>query len=204
MTVQDIRSKVEQLRGQETQLQKSLENAKARLADNEDSLQDHEQAREVIKEAGLKTQESLAFHISDITSLALKAVFPDPYDLDVEFVERRNKTECDLLFSRDGEQIDPIDASGGGAIDVAAFALRVASWSMKQPRTRNCIILDEPMRFLSADLQDKASAVIKELSDKLNLQFIIITHEEELTTASDKVFQVSKSKGVSTIKAEQL
>lgn len=160
----------------------------------------NEKALEVVKAVGLKTQQQLQFHISDITSLALEAVFPDPYKLTVEFIERRNKTECDLYFERDGEKIDPISASGGGAVDIAAFALRIASWSMEYPRSNNVIILDEPMRFLSIDMQEKASLMLKELSDKLNIQFIIITHENSLTVHADKVFHTYIRKGVTYIK----
>jgi len=163
-------------------------------------LEQHEQAREVVKQAGLKTQQALAFHILDITSLALQAVFSDPYNLSVNFVQRRNKTECDLLFERNGEEVDPMDASGGGAVDVAAFALRVASWSMQAPRTTNCIVLDEPMRFLSTDLQPKASEMMQQLSKKLKLQFLIITHEELLTEEADNIIEVTKPKKVSHTK----
>lgn len=194
-----LRNTLERKRGQQEQIQNNITDAEEKLARLKIDLQHHEEARELIKQVGLKTQETLAFHISDITSLALQAVFDDPYDLIVEFVERRNKTECDLLFEKDGNRINPIDASGGGVVDVASFALRVASWSMNHPRNRNTIILDEPMRFLSTDLQPKASQMLKQLSEKLGLQFIIITHEEELTAEADKVFVVSQSKDISKV-----
>ena len=73
------------------------------------------------------------------------AVFDDPYTLRVEFVEKRGKTECELWFAQtkeeeeegneDGERgrevlIDPLAGSGGGPVDVAAFALRIAIWSL--------------------------------------------------------------------------
>ena len=96
-------------------------------------------------------------------------------------------------------EIDPIEASGVGAIDVASFALRIASWTMAIPKTRNVIILDEPMKHLSTEYQEKASAMIKELSQKLGLQFIIITHEEVLTSSADKIFEVSIRKGKTKI-----
>lgn len=199
MTIKNLRSELDSRRGQQKQTAQNLEQAQERLSAYQTDLQNHEQAREVIKETGLKTQQALAFHISDITSLALQAVFPEPYDLVVDFVQRRNKTECDLWFERDGERLSPMDASGGGAVDVAAFALRVASWSMQHPRSRATIILDEPMRFLSTDLQPKASEMLKQLSEKLGLQFIIITHEEELADEADKVFKVRQRKGISEI-----
>lgn len=172
-------------------MEKSLNDTTTDLQLSKRSLIQHEKAREIVRNVGLATQQQLQYNISDITSLALEAVFPNPYQLKVEFVQRRNKTECDLTFVRDDMEIDPIEASGVGVIDVAAFALRIASWSMMRPRTRNTIILDEPFRFLSKDYQQQASGMIKELSKRLGLQFIIVTHEEVLADSADKVFQVS-------------
>ena len=199
MTTKDLRNVFERERGKQIVVSQQIIRLQTSRKDLRRSLRFHERAREIIREVGLKTQEQLQYHISDITSLALGAVFSDPYKLVVEFVQRRNKTECDLWFERDGERIDPISASGGGAVDVASFALRIAAWSMQRPRSRQVIILDEPMRFLSVDLRERASAMIKEISDKLGLQFIIITHESTLAAEADRVFEVTIKKGVTQI-----
>jgi len=198
--IQDIRNRLEQQKGQREQIRTSIVRTEQGIKEHGRNLRRHEQAREVIREVGLKTQQQLQIHISDITSLALEAVFQDPYELIAEFVQRRNKTECDLYFVRNGEQLDPLTASGGGAVDVAAFALRVASWSMERPKSRPTLILDEPLRFLSADHQEQASIMIKEISEKLGIQFIIVTHEPVLTSYADKVFEAKIRKGVTTIK----
>jgi len=198
--IQDIRNHLEREKGKRLQVEQGIAKLKESIKENGRELRRNEQAREVIREVGLKTQEQLSFHISDITSLALEAVFDDPYELVAEFVQRRNKTECDLYFSRDGDRVAPLSASGGGAVDVAAFALRIAAWSMASPKTRNVIILDEPLRFLSEDKQERASMMIKELSDRLGIQFIIITHETTLTEYADKTFRVRLRDGVSRVK----
>lgn len=199
MGIKDLRNKLEQQKGQKIQIERSLVTLEEELTSQRKQLHFHEQAREIIREVGMITQQQLQYHISDITSLALETVFPDPYKLEVEFVQRRNKTECDLFFSREGLKADPQTASGGGPVDIAAFALRIASWSMQIPRTRNVIILDEPMRFVSADLQANASAMLKEISQKLGIQFIIVTHNEVLTSYADRVFKVSRRKGRSKV-----
>lgn len=199
MTIQDIRTVLEQQKGKKAQIEQYIVSTRQNIKLQGRELRRHEQAREIIRTVGLKTQQQLAFHISDITSLALEAVFNDPYELVVDFVQRRNKTECDLLFMRDGERMDPLSASGGGAVDVAAFALRIASWSMQHPKSRNVMILDEPMRFLSVDHQQKASIMIKEISQKLGIQFIIITHEPTLAAWADKIFETKIKKGVTQI-----
>ena len=200
MNSSNFRKQLEQLKGAKQLTEQQITDTETTITDLNRSLHFHEKAREIVREVGMKTQEQLQYSISDITSLALESIFEDPYELKVEFVQRRNKTECDLLFVRDGERVDPLTASGGGAVDVASFALRIASWSMQNPRTRSLIILDEPLRFLSVDLQEKASMMIKELSEKLGIQFLIITHEETLATYADKEFRVVNKKGISEIK----
>jgi DNA repair exonuclease SbcCD ATPase subunit len=200
MTVQQLRHKLEQQKGQFMQVQKSLASLQKELEGARTSLTEHEQAREIIRKVGMSTQAQLQVSISDITSLALEAVFDNPYSLIVEFIQRRNKTECDLYFERDGNRVDPLTASGVGAVDVAAFALRIASWSMSVPHSRNVIILDEPFRFLSENYQEQASLMLKEISEKLGIQFLIITHEKELTTYADRIFEVNIKKGISNIK----
>ena len=200
MTLKELRTNFERQKGEQAQVEKSLATTRKQLKENRRQLMYHEQAREIIREVGLKTQQELQYHISDITTLALEAVFPEsPYELVAEFVERRNKTECDLYFTREGQKVHPVDASGGGAVDVAAFALRVASWSMEQPRSRPVLILDEPLRFLSVDKQEKASQMIQEISKRLGIQFIIVTHEETLALDADKTFNVSIKNGRSKV-----
>jgi DNA repair exonuclease SbcCD ATPase subunit len=147
----------------------------------------------------LKTQKQLSYHISEITSLALNTIFPEPYALEADFVQRRNKTECDLFFVRNDERIDPLSASGGGTVDVAAFALRVASWSMQRPRSRNTLILDEPFKHLSTNLLPLAGEMLKQISEKLQLQIIMVSHCTELIEAADRTFQVSIKKGISSV-----
>lgn len=202
MNVQTLRNKLEQAKGAKAQVETSLTNLQVQLKEKGRSLRQHEQAKEIIRTVGLQTQQSLQISISDITSLALEAVFPDPYELKVEFVQRRNKTECDLYFVRDGNKIDPLTASGVGAVDVAAFALRIASWSMSTPHSNNVIILDEPFRFLSENYQELAGNMLKEISQKLHIQFLIISHNSTLASCADKTFNVSIKKGVSKIVTE--
>ena len=196
----DIRQQFQSLRGRQFQLQKEINTNSEESQKLRVDQKRHEQALTILRTVGLETQQQLQFHISDITSLALEAVFDEPYTLDVSFIERRNKTECDLTFKRGENEIDPLTASGGGAVDVAAFALRVASWSMQNPLSRRCIILDEPFRFVSQDLQEKAAQMLSELSTRLNIQFIIVTHETILSDYADKSFRVIMRKGISQIK----
>ena len=199
-TLQNVRNRLEQKKGMKSKLQNQIALNRTEIASNEKLLHSHEQAREIIREVALKTMSQISFHISDITSLALEAVFDNPYKLVTDFVQRRNKTECDLYFERDGNRVDPLSASGVGAVDIASFALRIASWSMNRPHSRNVIILDEPFKCLSDNYQEKASQMMKELSEKLGLQFVIVTHNDILASYADRTFEVSIKNGISKVK----
>ncbi|MFA5432341.1 MAG: hypothetical protein WC319_05645 [Candidatus Paceibacterota bacterium] len=192
-------SRLDRIKGKKEHLERLLKDAKQTLKETKQEIRRHEQALIVVKEVGLRTQQSLQYHIADTVSMALESVFNDPYLMSVEFVQRRGKTECDLSFKRGRNVIDPLSASGGGAVDVASFALRVASWSMQQPRTRNVLFLDEPFKNLSEGLLPKASEMLKQVSSKLGLQIVMITHEDALIESADKVFQIQNKKRRSTI-----
>jgi len=147
-----------------------------------------EEAQVFIQQVAKETQEQLRFHIEDIVQLALDAVFPDEYDFRVVFEIKRGKTEARLCFLRDGVEIDPLTSAGGGVSDVCAFALRLAVWSLG--KTARVMILDEPFRYLSRDLQPKAGEMLKKLSKRLKLQIIMVTHSEFLADIGDRIFSV--------------
>ena len=147
-----------------------------------------------------QTQGKLQYHISNLVTLAEAAVFDDPYKFVARFELRRGKTECDLLFEKDGAEFKPVLSSGGGALDVASFALLGVNQSLVQKRS--VLVLDEPFRFLSKDLQSKAADMIKMLSEKLGIQFIIVSHVDELVESADKVFEVVKGGQVSKVVSE--
>lgn len=202
MNLQQIRNQTEQLKGQRRQLAADAEAGVRRLSGLKQEAIHVEEARVIIQHAAQATQKQLEYRISEVCSFAMAAVFDHPYSLKIEFVTRRNKTEADVWFERDGERVKPVDAAGGGAVDVAALALRVAVWSLRRPRSRNTLILDEPAKMLSADLMPGAADMVHELSRRLGLQFIIVSHSQELIEGADRWFHVNMDiKGVSHVEA---
>ena len=193
--------RLEQLKGKRGLLREQLADRSTLLLRKKEELDRHIKAREIIRLVGQATQEQLAFHIEEIVTLAMRSVFPYPYEFAVKFELKNNRTECGLyLKDSEGRLLNPMHATGGGVVDVASFALRVASWSMNNPRMRGVLVLDEPFRYLSRDLLYKAGEMLNEVSRKLGLQIIMISHEEPLVDCASKVIMVSKNaKGRSDI-----
>jgi len=124
--------------------------------------------------------------------LALDAVFPGAYEFCVQFDLKRGSTEARLVFLEHGQEISPLDSAGGGVADIVSFALRLSVWSLGS--SSKIIILDEPFKYLSKDLQDRAGEILRCLSQKLKLQIIMVSHCSEMVSISDKVFSVQLEK----------
>lgn len=205
--LQSLRSKLENKKGQRAQLQNAIDSTEHKIKMSKRSLIRHERALEIVKQVGLSTQRQLEYHLAEQTSLAMEAVFDDPYKLKVNFQEKRGKTEVEILFTRRGLEFPPIGNAGGGAIDVAALALLIAYWSMRQDKkVRPLLLLDEPFsRLKGEDANRRALAIVKEISHKLGLQIIMVSDErvsrEDIINNADKVFHVSQGQdGVSKVK----
>lgn len=161
-------------------------------------LQDHTTAKEIIQKAAIITQQHIAIHFSDIVTKALAAVFPDPYEFKIRFVQRRNVSECDLLLVRDNEEYKPLDSCGYGVADIASIALRFAYVLISGKR--KLILFDEPGRFVSKDLMPYLARLIQHLSTELNIQVLIVTHSDILAECGNRQYRVTKYKGTSRIK----
>jgi len=156
-----------------------------------------ELAQVFLQKVASETQNQLKYHIESIVQMALDAVFPDRYKYNVAFEMKRGRTEARMFLMEGDNEVDPMSACGGGVVDIIALALRITVYTLAN--TTNTIILDEPMRFVSKDLQPKASEIIKQLSNKLGIQFIIVTHNSEIVDQADKVFPVAIKDGRSFV-----
>lgn len=184
--------KINKMKGKKELLESKLGEYKNNLSSTNNNVIVLEKAQAFIQQVAKDTQEQIKFMITDIVQLALDSTFPDEYIFNVNFEIKRGKTEAALSFAKGGIEIDPMEASGGGVVDIASFALRIAAWSLG--KSDNVIILDEPFRFLSKDLQPKAGEILRRLSEHLKLQIIMVTHNNDMINSAHKVFEVTQNK----------
>jgi len=150
------------------------------VVEAEDQLEATEEAQFILQFVGQHIQEQVHQQIAGVVSRCLEAVFDEPYEFEIRFEKKRNRTEARLVFVRDGVEFNPMDAAGGGVIDVAAFALRLACLMLRRPPARRVLILDEPFRFVSATYRPAIKQLLETLAEELNMQFIMVTHIPEL------------------------
>lgn len=164
-----------------------LSSARGAAADEEKHLQTCEEtraatleARDILQQISTSIQQDVHSRLAKVVSRCLEAVFEEPYDFQIRFESKRGKTEANLEFVRGDLTCDPLSSCGGGVIDVAAFALRLACLCLSRPPLRRILILDEPFRFLSRAYRGKIRQLITTLAAEMSVQMIIVTHIAEL------------------------
>lgn len=200
MTNPKYRTYLDRLIGRQEEITNSLNKYQQELTVVTKEIEHTQEAQVIIQTAAQMTQEQLKYHVSELVTLALASVFDEPYEFVVDFVQRRNQTECDLFFKSGDNLIEPLEASGGGAVEVASFALRLSLWTLQSKRTRPIFILDEPLKWLQGkDYPEKGMQMIKDISEKLGVQVIMVTHLVDQISNSDRVHEVTMKKRKSKV-----
>lgn len=173
------------------------------LKENKHKLDICIKARKIIQIVAKNTQQKIEFHISNLVTLALASVFPEPWEFSLRFEERRNGTEADKIFSKFGKEVDDILESGGGGVaDVANLAFIPSLWSLN--KTAPIFVQDEPDKFLhSSQYQIRTSYLLKMISERLKVQIIIVSDQPNIIAHADKVIRIGMKKGVSYVKGEE-
>ena len=153
----------------------------------------------LIQETARETQEQLRFHLEDIIQTGLETCFPETYNAYVNFENKRGKTECDIfLKNRNGKRVDPLDSNGGGLVDLVSFSLRIACWVISS--SAPVLFFDEPFKWMDVGLKPVAGELFRSLIKKLDIQVLMVTHDEEMKEIADKIFEVKLNNNKSIVK----
>jgi len=157
-----------------------------------------DEALSYAQQVAKQTQEQVKFQLEDIVNMALNAVYASKYRFSVLIDAKRGGTEAKLvLFNENGDELDPMDSTGGGVCDILSFALRIALLIIS--KNDRVLIMDEPFKFISKDVRESALEIIKRISTDLGVQIICVTHDIELIECSDRVFRVTQGGGISAV-----
>ena len=109
------------------------------------SVEQLQQAQSIVQCIAQAIQQRAHEKIARIVTRSMAVVFDEPYEFRIDFDRKRGKTEARMVFVRDGMELDdPLNEVGGGVIDVASLALRLACVMLSKPPRRRLIVLDEP------------------------------------------------------------
>jgi DNA repair exonuclease SbcCD ATPase subunit len=176
-SIQEVRAQLNERLAELSVACTMLRDEKARRRRLREELEALQGALSACQQLAQEVERQAHAQIATIVSRALQAVFDEPYEFKVQFQSKRGRTEASLTFVRNGQEIDPMTSSGGGVVDVAAFALRLSCLLLARPRLQKLMVLDEPWKFLSNEYRPRLRELVERLSKELGVQFIIVTHD---------------------------
>jgi len=197
-TIQEYEDYLTRQEAREELLQDELDRLASNLVGIRKDKADLEKARDIANTVLLLTQEQVKAYVDEIVTLALSSVYPG-YSFELEYTIKRNQSEATPWIIKDGDRFSPREEVGGGVLDIASLGMRLAMWSLMEPKPAPIFILDEPAKFVSRDRQADFGSMLHEISKMLGVQIIMVSHSTDIIEQADMAYEVIQNKGVSKV-----
>lgn len=189
--IKEVRGKIDELKRTRATISDGIATEKDLLKSSVQRRDDLIAALDIARSVAEALQRDVHERIAGLVTRCLSAVFgEDAYEFRILTEQKRGRTEARAVFVRDEEEFDALSSIGGGVVDVAAFALRIAVLLARHD-SRRVFVADEPFRFVSAHYRPQVRYLLEKLSEELDVQFIIVTHIEEFEMG--EIINITKS-----------
>lgn len=178
----------------------------SKIEDNEKSLSKikknnelAESAKQVINKVILQTRNEAIEFIETVVNAALLDVFQNPnLKLKLQLNTEGAKTSISMFIEEEGELYDIESGRGGGLRDLVSTAVLICCRALVKPKIELPLLLDESFKFLHSTkdnaFKTNAFKFLKEVANKLDIQILLITGEEdkEAINNADNVLYIAK------------
>lgn len=200
--IRALEEKIESLRGDLEYLEKQLENVRtfARKAEVIDRrvIPELQKIREKFRRYRNLVAETAMREVERIASRIFEELTDGKYGgVRLKRVTERGKEKLKLSVLYRGEERDVSFLSGGELISLA-IAFRLALTIFLVRGKIPLLILDEPTPFLDEERRRKLVEIIDGYLRRIP-QVIIVTHDDELKEAADRIIRVDFSGGASRV-----
>jgi DNA repair exonuclease SbcCD ATPase subunit len=198
MGLSELKARYQRAEGKHEQLKKYADTLEDDIVRRK-KLADHLiAAQTVIREIADTARHEFKAEVDRLVTLAIKSVFSENFSFDLQMTVEGGRLQCKPVVWETCENMQieysPKDDMGGSILDPIGFALRVVLHQF-QKNIRPVFILDEPMKNVGhGELMRQAGRMLQEISHRLKLQLIVITHEPELIEIADSAWKVVRNK----------
>ena len=145
-------------------------------------------------------RESICSLFTSLVTEALTSIFEKDIKFEIRLYSYRNEPAVDIAVIEDGLEVDPQKSCGGGINDIISLVLKVIFIYLKN--SNRVLILDESLKFLSRNYLEQASSFLRDISERMNLQIILVSHKPELEVGCDNLITIEKENNRSVITNE--
>lgn len=186
--LKQFREKINEIKAEKRILSTQLVEKEVEKEEVEIFAVDCVEARSILQVVAENTQGLMVKYFTNLITPLLRAIWLDNREFQIEFVKKRNTTECECFISKDGNRAGIFDSSGGGIANLVSLGCRLAFFALEK-KTRPLFMLDEPFSSLnSEEYQERVASTIKEISNKMGVQFLIISDQSNLSC--DRLFRI--------------
>ena len=194
-SVEHYSNMIAELKGAKQLTLKEIKQHKEKIAENEKRKGELDNEKELSQLTSAGARKVAVEKFSKIVTAGLRAIMQDRSEFIVLLTTKRNIPNATFkiktrVLDRYIE-LDPIESKGGGIIDITALALRISV--IEAFRQKGSIFFDEPLKHLSPLYRQSASEFIRQVSENLNKQIIVITHTKELADAAHNMIELTKN-----------
>lgn len=156
-----------------------------------------DQAIKVLQAASEVRRQELKDRVDSLVTRGLRAVFDDEnYEFSFNVTLARGQfgvvPVLKTMFEGKPQETSICEGHGGGVADVIGFILRVIVLSLSRPRVAPIMVLDEAFSHVDPTRLPGVAMLLKELSESAGVQFVLITHKQELLDAADVIYKASQ------------
>jgi DNA repair ATPase RecN len=187
--------------GKRDTLETQLANCQERLTNIDSEFENLSKASIFLQTLSDTTRQQILDKISSIVTDALQKIKDKNLTFRMDLSTSGNQVDLKFIVHDKVLQMDQdiLQSAGGTIADIVTFPLRVSLLLKWDPELSRVLIMDENLKFVSVKDQEPVSDFVRQLTEQLNLQVILVTHSETISSKAHRVFQVSKSDGVSAV-----
>lgn len=186
-------------RGKQELLLSERNEVAKRLAEKQAQMELHDKEKTIFDVAAEEARELARVQAEKMITKSLRSVFGPDYEFIIEAERLRDRTEFSFLVSSSigGGRVTnaPEDGRGGGIVDTVALAF----FSLMNAGTQKegIVFLDEPGKFVSEGYGTDFAQLVKSISEDLDRQILMITHNGYLSSIAEIAYHIEKIDGIS-------
>ena len=162
-----------------------------------------EETSETLKKIFEKLNKKSIEGVENLVSYALNSIWDDRvYQFKIISKERGASSTNKFVLIKNGIEVDIMDGSGGGLVDIVALILRLIYTLKAKPTLKPVLFLDEPFQHASVDYHEKIGALLTELIDKLGLTIVMVTHTPIIENYATKIYTLVETSEDSVVSKE--
>ena len=198
--ITDLKTQINIQKNSNSNTNSKIQQLNSNIEQSQNNLRLGIQAIDFIEKCANHERSIVKDRVEAVISDALKQIYGNEYSINFDYSMKRNKTSVDIYLTKHtkiGDVVRKQDGFGGGVSDVISLPLKLLVLIALKDNAK-VLIADEPGKHMDQRI-DKFGYFLKQVSSKLGVQLIILTHHASLAQFADTVYQISMQDEVTTL-----